>query len=207
MKQKTSKIKGMSVPSIFIWTHGFFQGHVTKTAAINQETGYISSSYITGKCKLFNEFSANRTKQLEQETKAVRVEAFELMAEEAWIRKNLEKKVNNTPSSISEKRTAGHYASHISAATKRHKEIIKRLGEIDSKIRSCEFNAKAELDATASALQNIFAIYAHGVLFRPVQNSFIPPVEYKYCFDLYQESHKEEDQQIRFILKEVFNYE
>ena len=208
MKQKTSKIKGMSVPSIIIWTQGLVQGRILKTAAVDPETGYICSSYVTGKCKLFNEFSSNRVKQLEQELKAVRVEAFDLMAQEAQIRKKLEEDVvSDVPSSINEKRNAGRCASRRSSYFKRHEEIVKRLGEIDNKIRSCELSAKAELNATASALQNIFAIYAHGMLFRPVQNSFIPPVEYKDCFDLYQKSHKDEDQQIRFILKEVFDYE
>lgn len=208
MKQKTLKIRGMGVPRLFIWTHGFFQGRIIKTAGIDEETGYICSSYVTGKSKLFNELSSNRVKQLEQELKAVRSEAFDLMAQDAQIRKNLdEDTAGDSPSTINEKRNAGRCASRRASYSKRHEEIVQRLGEIDSKIRSCELNAKEELDATASALQSIFSTYAHGMLFRPIQSKFIPPVEYRYCFELYQESHKDEDQQIRHILKEVYDYE
>lgn len=208
MKQKTLKIKGMGVPRLFIWVQGFFHGRIIKTAGIDEETGYICSGYVTGKSKLFNELSSKRVKQLEQELKAVRAEAFDLMAQDAQIRKNLEEDTtSDSISTINEKRNAERCASRRASYSKRHEEIVQRLGEIDSKIRSCELNAREELDATASALQSIFSTYAHGMLFRPIQSNFIPPVEYKHCFDLYQESHKNEDQQIRYILREVYDYE
>lgn len=209
MKQKALKIKGMSVPRIFIWFRGFFDGRILKTAGIDEETGYIYSSYITGKDKLFKGLSSNRVKQLEQELKAVRAEAFDLMVEDAQIRKKLDEDVvDDSPTSIDEKRNAGRCVSRRKEYRMHREELIQRLGEIDSKIRSCELNAKEELEATASVLQSIFSTYAHGMLFRPVQSKFIPPVEYEDSFDLYQESHKDENEQIRFILKEeVYNYE
>ena len=207
-KQKTLKIKGMSVPRSFIWIHGFVQGKIFKTADIDEETNWICSGYVTGKCKLFNELSSNRVKQLEQELKAVRAEAFDLMAQEVQIRRKLnEDTVKTTPSTINERRNAGRCASRRAEYIKRHEKIIQRLGEIDTKIRSSELNAREELDATASALQNIFATYAHGMMFHPVQSKFIPPVEYEHSFEMYQEAHKEEDDQIRHILKEVLNHE
>lgn len=91
MREKTLKIKGMRVPGLFIWLHGFFQGRITKTATVDEETGWISSSYITSKHKLFNELSAKRVKKLEQELKAVRMESFNLMLKESELRKKLEK--------------------------------------------------------------------------------------------------------------------
>lgn len=207
MKQRMLKIRGMGVPRIFIWTLGVIHSHVLKTASVDNETGYICSSYVAGKCKLFNELSSKRVRQLENELKAVRAEAFDLMAEEVQIQKRLEEDVvNAAPSSVNEKRSAKRAAARRAEYLRKHETNIKRLGEIESKIRSCELNAKEELDAAASALQSCFTTYAHGMLFRPVQSSFIPPVEYTYCFELYQESHKEEDQQLRHILKEVFNY-
>lgn len=208
MKANTLKIKGTSVPTILIWGLGFFHGRIIKTAAVNKETGYICSSYITSKCKRFNEYSSNRVKQLEQELKAVRTEAFDLMAQEVQISKLLEEDVaNNKPSTINEIRHAARCNSRRASYRKSHEDIIIRLGEIDAKIRSCELNAREELDATASALQSIFATYGHGMLLCPVQNNFIPPIEYDHCFELYYESHKKEDAQIRYILKEVYNYE
>lgn len=71
-ERENIKIKGMRVPGLFIWLHGFFQGRITKTATVDEETGWISSSYVTSKHKLFNELSAKRVKKLEQELKAVR---------------------------------------------------------------------------------------------------------------------------------------
>ncbi len=37
MREKTLKIKGMRVPGLFIWLHGFFQGRITKTATVDEE--------------------------------------------------------------------------------------------------------------------------------------------------------------------------
>lgn len=207
MKKKTLKIKGMFAPRIFIWMLGLLHGHIFKTAALDPETGYICSSYVTGKCKLFEELSSDRVRQLEYELKAVRAEAADLMIKEAQIRKSLEEDTIETiPVSIDEKRSIGRWESRRASYFKSHETNIKRLAEIDNKIRSCELNAKEELTAAAAALQNCFATYAHGVLFRPVQNSFIPPVKYTDCFELYRESHKDEDRQLYCILKEVFNY-
>lgn len=76
------RIKGAWIPSIFIWMLGFLHGKILKTAALDPE-GRIASSYVTGKLKLFRELSAQRVEQLEQNLKAVRIEASGLMAEEA----------------------------------------------------------------------------------------------------------------------------
>lgn len=207
MRQKTLRIKGMRVPRLFIWVHGFFQGRIIKTAGVDEETGYICSGYIEGKRKLFNELSSNRVKQLELELKAVRAEAFDLMAQHAAVSKNLvEDVINEKPSTIDERRDAERCNSRRAEYSKHYEEIIKRLGEIDSKIRSSELNAKEELDATASCLQSIFATYGHGMMLHPIQSRYIPPVEYDYCFQLYDEAHRVEDQQIRYILKEVYSY-
>ena len=208
MKKKILKMKGIGVPRIFIWILGLLHGRIFKTAALDSETGYICSSYITGKCKLFHGLSASRVKLLEQELKAVRSEAFQLMTQEAQIRKSLDKDVvGDAPDSINEKRNAARCAARRASYIQCHEENIRRLGQIDSKIRSCELNAREELDVTASELQSLFATYAHGMLLRPVQSRCIPPVEYNHCFDLYQESHKSEDQQLHCILKEVFQYD
>ena len=208
MKQKTLKISGMGVPRIFIWLLGFMHGRILKTAILDEETGYICSSYVATKCKLFEEFAYNRVKQLEQELKAVRVEAFDIIGKESQIQKKLAEDImEKEPSSINEKRDAKRCASRRASYKKMHEEHIKRLGEINAKIRACELNAKEELDATISAIQSRFGTYAHGMLCRPVKISFLPPIQYSHCFELYEKSHKEEDHQIHYILKEVLNYE
>ena len=208
MRQKTLRIKGMRVPRVFIWLHGFFQGRIIKTAGVDEETGCICSGYVEGKRRLFNELSSNRVKQLELELKAVRAEAFDLMAQYASVKRNLTTDIMaDKATTIDEKRVAERCASRRADYTKHYEKIIERLGEIDSKIRSSELNAREELDATASCLQSIFATYGHGMMLHPIQSRYIPPVEYDRCFQMYAEAHKDEDQQIRYILREVYSYE
>ena len=222
MKQKTLKIKGMGGPRCLIFLHGFFSGRF-KVAALNSETGCINSGYITEMCNLYDSLSHNRVKILENETKAVRCEAFDIMAEEAQIRMSLEEvKYNETQkreliegmkrNTIQEHRDAKKYQidrhkliSEQNQLVSKHRANIKRLGEIDEKIRSCELTAKEELEATATVLQSIFATYTKGALLRPVQPEYIPNIE-RYDFKLYKQPHKDEDEQMRSILKEVFNY-
>ena len=79
--------------------------------------------------------------------------------------------------------------------------------EISGKITSREVIAREELDATASALQSLFATYARGMLIKPVRASMIPPVEYEKCFDIYHKAHEKEDLHMGLILKEVFGNE
>lgn len=206
MKKKL-KLKGMAVPRIFTWFLGFTHGFIFKTAALDPGTGYVCSSYITGKCKLFQELSSKRIKQLEQELKEARSEAFWIMTQEGMLRKKLQDdKTLDSPVSIDEKRKAERCVSRRASYLRTQEENIKRLGEIDSKIRSCELDAKEELDAVAAALQSRFSTYTHGMLLRPVQSSFIPPVNYEEAFYSYEETHKEQDEQLRNILKEVLNY-
>lgn len=212
MREKTLKIKGMRVPGLFIWLHGFFQGRITKTATVDEETGWISSSYITSKRKLFNELSAKRVKKLEQELKAVRMESFNLMLKESELRKKLEKnfvEIDSECSDIDKKRTIRSFQEQRVEDKKEYQEVIKRLGQIYSKIESSELNAREELNATASAIQSMFSIYGQGMLYRlgPVQDKMIPPIDYDRSFDLYIDTHKNETEQFRYLLKGVYDYE
>ena len=206
MREKTLKIKGMRVPGLFIWLHGFFQGRITKTATVDEETGWISSSYITSKHKLFNELSAKRVKKLEQELKAVRMESFNLMLKESELRKKLEKnfvEIESECSDIDKKRVIRSFQEQRVEDKKAYQEVIKRLGQIYSKIKS------SELNATASAIQSMFSIYGQGMLYRlgPVQDKMIPPINYDRLFDLYIDTHKNETEQFRYLLKGVYDYE
>ena len=224
MKQQTLNIPGMKVPRPFVFAHGFVSGRL-KVAGLDPETECICSGYITEKLNLYDSVYHNRVQMLENETRAVRSEAFDIMAEEAQIRQRLAKVqagesqkdeliANMKPASIQEirdvrKHQADKYALHSEQdeLIVKHRDNIKRLGEIDEKIRSCELRAQEELEATATALQSIFATYTKGVLLRPIHTKYIPIIE-KYDFKLYKQSHKIEDDRMRNILKEeVFNYE
>lgn len=229
MKQTTLNIPGMKVPRTFVFIHGFISGRC-KVADLDSETGCINSGYITEKINLYNSLAHNRVKMLEDETKGVRSEAFDIMAEEAQIRQlqnearakaaEIQKESmapEPEPKTIQDirdferrkayrlqKRTAiSDDQNHLN---RKHDANIKRLGEIDAKLRSCELRAQEELEATATKLQSIFATYTKGALLKPVLPKYIPHIE-RYDFELYKQSHEVEDQQMRFILMEVYNHE
>ena len=205
---KKLRIKGLGVPRVFIWMLGFSHGCIFRTAVVDSETGYISSAYITEKCRLFNKLSSEYVALMEYELKGIRSEASELMAQEAALRKRVnEIKVPESKDTIAEKRAARAAAENMSAYTGNHKAILDRLIEINGKIISREVVAREELDATASALQGLFAVYAKGMLIKPVRNNMIPPVAYEKCFEIYSEAHKKESEQMDYILKEVYGDE
>lgn len=229
MKQTTSNIPGMRVPRPLVFIHGFASGRC-KVAGLDPETGYISSGYITEKIILYDSFSHNRVTMLEDETKGVRSEAFNILAEEAQIRQlqnEAQAKADDAqkneqlpepePKTIQEiretqRRKADRQANHNMIKANqdqlkiKHKDNLKRLGEIDAKIRSCELRAQEELEATATKLQSIFATYTKGALLKPVLPKYIPAIE-RCDFELYKQSHEAEDKQMRNILKEVYSNE
>ena len=205
---KKLKLRGLGVPRIFIWMLGFSHGCIFGTAVVDSDTGYISSGYITEKCRLFNKLSSEYVALMENELKAIRSEASGLMADEASLRKQMDE--ISTPEfikTISEKRAARAAADNMSVCVRKHKGVIERLVEISGKITSREITAREELDATASALQGLFAVYARGMLIKPVRASMIPPVEYEKCFDIYHKAHERENQKMEIILKEVYGNE
>lgn len=224
MKQKTLNVPGMKVPRPFVFAHGFVSGRL-KVAGLDPETECICSGYITEKLNLYDSVSHNRVQKLEDETKAVRSEAFDIMADEVQIRQLLAKVqarksqkdeliANMKPVTIQEIREVQKHqadkhdlCSDQDKLVSKHRDNIKRLGEIDEKLRSCELRAQEELEATATALQSIFATYTKGALLRPIHPKYIPIIE-RYNFELYKQSHQVEDDQMRNILKEeVFDYE
>lgn len=229
MKQTTLNIPGMRVPRPIVFLHGFASGRC-KVAGLDPDTGCICSGYITEKINLYDSLSHNRVKMLEDETKGVRSEAFDIMAEEAQIRhlqneaqakadeaKKNEERPEPEPKTIqqirdAQKRKADRQANRnmITAnqdqLESKHQDNLKRLGEIDEKIRSCELRAQEELEATATKLQSIFATYTKGALLKPVLPKYIPAIE-RCDFELYKQSHEAEDKQMRNILKEVYSNE
>lgn len=208
MSRKTLKIKGMGSPRICIWILGFVHGHFLKTATVDADTGRIYSCYLLNKKKLFTEFSFNRVKLLELELKAVRSEAAFLMAKETRICRNLEMDaVETSHGLINEKRNARRCISRRNGYMKEKEETVKRLIEIDSKIRSCEVRAKEEINAMASGLQSRFATYAQGMMVRSGGDNLIPEIEANTCFEVYNHSHEKENQKLQQIIKEAVDYE
>lgn len=206
MNKNNLKIKGAWIPSFFIWILGLIHGKILKTAALDSD-GQITSSYVTGKLKLFRELAAQRMRDLEQELKAVRVEASRLMAEEADLHHNHQIPDVSDASSIQARRNNRRRNIQKASLLACRKEILARLTEIDGKINDCELLARDDLDAAAALLQRRLSTYAHGVLLRPVHLDLIPPFEYEESFDSYYQAHQQESRQLRNLLKEVYYLE
>lgn len=229
MKKNRMYVPGMRVPRPIVFLHGFVSGRC-KAVGLDPETGLICSGYITEKLNLYDSLSHDRVKQLEDETKDVRSEAFGIMVEEVQIRQSLDEvqakddEVRRNellpkpePVTIQEIRDARKRQAVINKhraqidddqqqLASKHKANIKRLGEIEEKIRSCELKAQEEMESAAARLQSIFATYTKGALLRPVQPSCIPVIN-RYDFELYKQSHEAEDKKMRSILAEVYSYE
>ena len=205
---KKLKLKGLGVPRIFIWILGFSHGCIFRTAVVDPETGTITSGYIAEKKRLFNKLSSEYVGRMENELKAIRADAAKLLSDEASLRKEADEiKMPGTMETVADKRAARTAAADMSACVKAHRQILERLVELNGKITSREAIAREELDAVASALQGLFAVYARGMLIKPVRSGMIPSVEYEKSFEIYHSAHEKEDQQIAFVLKEVFENE
>lgn len=207
MKAKNPKVKGLRVPRFLLFLLGFFHGKLLKTAAIDPASETISSSYITGKKKAFGEYCAQMVRNLENELKSVRGEAASLFTEEALIRRQLEDIPTEVSSDIEGRRQARRIVQRRHSLEERHKGIIQRLVEIDTKLHSRELVVREEMTATASAMQSIFSSYGHGALLVPLYGKYVPVVTFEEYFTMYQETHRKETIQLNALLKEVYTHE
>lgn len=207
MKAKNPKVKGLRVPRFLLFLLGLLHGKLLKTAAIDPATETISSSYISGKQKAFGEYCAQMLRNMENELKAVRGEAAALFTEEADLRRQLGDIPTDTPSGIQGKRQMRRSGNQKRRLEARHNEIIQRLMEIQTKLRSRELMVREEMTATASAIQSVFSSYGHGALLIPFYGTYIPAVTFEEYFSMYQETHLKETIQLNALLKEVYTYE
>ena len=205
---KKLRLKGLRVPRIFIWMLGFSHGCIFRTAMVDPENGLISSGYITEKRRLFNELSAQHVKIMEEELRELRKEAAGIMADEAFLRLGMDgiQRPGSTET-IAERRAVRRAENDMNIYRNGHRTVIDRLADISREITSYETSVREELDATASALQGLFAVYGRGMLVRPVRESMIPPVGYENSFDIYHRAHEKEDLQMDLILREVYGNE
>lgn len=202
------RLKGLRVPRIFIWMLGFSHGCIFRTAMVDPKNGQISSGYITEKRRLFNELSSQHVKIMEEELRELRKEAAGIMADEAFLRLGRDEiQRPESTETIAERRAARRAENDMNTYRNGHRTVIDRLADISREITSYETSVREELDATASALQGLFAVYGRGMLVRPVRESMIPPVVYENCFDIYHKAHEKEDLQMDLILREVYGNE
>lgn len=229
MKKKTLKLKGLKTPKLFLFVHGFTNGRM-KTAAVDSESGNLNSAYIHGKIYLFDKLCHDRVAQLNRELSETRTEAETLTLELNELVVPTQYRANDLaahgageakhPDSVAAAqagRAAAASAERAAqAADKRKQErenilarrawIIRRLVAIREKLALEERTCSEELAATADALRNCFCAYGHGALLKPVNLSYIPPVDYRPYLDGYRTDHEALMKKITGVLeKEAAN--
>lgn len=207
MAQQNGKLPGMHIPCIFLWLLGAFHGKVLKTAAIDPDTGCISSGYVEGKIRLFQGLCAGTAAQLERDLKAAWTEAADLAAEEALLDRQLAGiPVPRAAATVEERRQAKRSRSRRDALDARRLALLKRLIELDHKIRSRELETRAHLDRTVQILQSRLAAYGHGALLSPFYQKYIPPVNYAPAFAAYEQAYRQDRDRLSRILEEVYDH-
>lgn len=206
MKKKTLKLKGLKTPKLFLFIHGFTNGRM-KTAAVDSESGNLNSAYIHGKVYLFDKLCHDRVIQLDCGLSELRTEAQTLILElnelvipplycanDLAMHGTGDANAPNTVAAAQAGRAAAASAEKAArAATQRKQEreniltrrawIIRRLVAIREKLALEERICSEELAATADALRNCFCIYGHGALLKPINHTYIPPVDYQCYLD------------------------
>lgn len=224
MKKKTLKLKGLKTPKLFLFIHGFTNGRM-KTAAVDSESGNLNSAYIHGKIYLFDKLCHDHVIQLDRELSEVRTEAEALILElnelvipaeyratDTVAHSAREAKVVDSVTAAQASRTAVANAEKAAQAASQRKQerenilarrawIIRRLVAIREKLALEEHICSEELAVTADALRNCFCAYGHGALLKPIDPSYIPPVDYQHYLDSYWKDHEVLKKKINGVLE------
>lgn len=206
MKKKTLKLKGLKTPKLFLFIHGFTNGRM-KTAAVDSESGNLNSAYIHGKVYLFDKLCHDRVIQLDCGLSELRTEAQTLILELNELVVPPPYRANdlvmhgtgdaNAPDTVAAAqagRAAADSAEKAAQAAMQRKQereniltrrawIIRRLVAIREKFALEERICSEELAATADALRTCFCAYGHGALLKPINHTYIPPVDYQCYLD------------------------
>lgn len=191
------RIKGLRIPRILVFILGFFHGKVLKTAVIDEDTGLISSSYVSSKRGQYNEYANLKLQNLENNTKAFRSEKERKRMEEVikleQLREITEKELAYKDlTDKNSKREARKNAACRVETNRQVEELRISQAELESKIKSMELHCREELDANTNALYSLLASYAHGALIgeRVAIDNCLPRIKYDDAFDLYYQSHQ-----------------
>lgn len=203
MKKKTLKLKGLKTPKLFLFIHGFTNGRM-KTAAVDSESGNLNSAYIHGKVYLFDKLCHDRVIQLDcglselrTEAETLLLELNELVVPPLYHANDLAThgvNASDTVVAAQAGRAAAACAEKAAQAAAQRKQerenirarrswIIRRLVAIREKLALEERICFEELAATADALRNCFCAYGHGALLKPINHTYIPPVDYQCYLD------------------------
>lgn len=209
MKGEKVKIKGLATLTFIVFMHGFFDGRF-KSAGIDQDSGILNSAYVNGKIHLFYQYCSERIGSLETNIAAVCIEAETLLMELEYLSRQIkfnEKTEENQVMRLDatktdkENETLETLKGNRNYIQKRKIDIIQRLIQIKVLIDNKEAMCRNEINATAFALKERFCVYGHGVLLRPILNSYIPQMEYEWTFNFYNKNHDEVKRRISSIIK------
>lgn len=204
---RKNKIKGLGTPNFLVGIRGFMDARLTKTAVIDAETGQIVSGYITRMFAQLQAYEAGQIDKLENEVKAARAAAGELVAEYAQIRRGLEQlPAVPDPKDVQRVRQYQRAQERQRDKIARCDEIARRLVEIDAKLRDREHHVRQELNHTVGIIKSKFAAYGHGMMRRPVDEKMIPNPTLSDAREVYHEVHLKEDERIQNIIEEVYRH-
>lgn len=213
MRKKVLKLKGLKTPKWCLFIHGFTNGRM-KTAAVDSESGNLNSAYIHGKIYLFEKLCHERVRQLDCELSESRTEAETLILElnELVVPPQCcsnDFAANGTESAIPPDTAAAAQAGRAAAASaekaakaaaQRKQEcekilarrawIVCRLVAIREELALEERICSEELAAVADALRSCFCAYGHGALLKPINPTYVPPVDYQCYLDGCRTDHE-----------------
>ena len=203
---KKTKIKGLHTPGWIVGIHGFWDAKVRKTAVVDPHSGLLVSGYFTGYAARLHSFEACKVDDLENEVKAVRAEASELVTEHSQISRRLEP-LPPVPDhgDVSRMRQYQRAEARRQAATTRLNEIESRLMEIHIKLRDREHHVLQELGHVMGLMRSKFSAYGHGMMLCPISDQMIPELSLSGALEVYHDIHKQEDACIQRILQEVYH--
>lgn len=213
-----NKLAATKTPRPFVFLHGFVDGR-THASGINGQSGHLDGAYISGKNYLFDEFVKKNVFHLNQDLAAIRTEGEVLMLEYA----NLPILEDDAPPSAApiastdapkdprQKRAKAKKdakAQQDAAAARQkyqqeldhRREVLRRLVEIDHRIRSRELECVTRLKATSDALKERFMVYGHGVLLRAFSTENIPELDFTKQLDDYYAAHADFGKRLRTII-------
>ena len=228
MKNKKVKMKGLATPTIMVFMHGFFDGRF-RAASLDQDSGLLNSAYVNGKTDLFYKYCSERVDRLETDIVAVCTDAEKLLLELEDMPERIReirvteaetvKLPKKLPDSMEEAQLARADARKAAKAKadaeqskakksqmeNRKTEILQQIVMIRNLILNKETNCRNELSATSFALKERLCVYGHGVLLKPVLHRYIPQLEYKWAFDLYNKNHEEIKRRISEVVSKEGN--
>lgn len=203
---KKTKIKGLRTPNWLVGIQGFCDARIRKTAVVDPHSSLLVSGYITGKTSQLHAYEAHKVDCLENEVKAVRAEASELVTEYSQIHRRLEPLPDvPDPGDVNRVRQYQRAETRHKADIARLNEIESRLMEIHNKLRDREHHVLQELGHVMGLLRSKFSAYGHGMMLGPVSDQMIPELALSGALEVYHDIHKQEDACIQRILQEVYH--